>query len=109
MAKHIKYALQATLLILSFATVSFAAAQTQTVQHNSGFTGSASSIAVKFRSSVTAGDVLLVAQSTFDGETLNAPADSQGNAFALLVTGNSPGAAVAAIYIATPKLPGLIP
>jgi PKD repeat protein len=72
----------------------------QTVQHNSGFAGSASSVAVKFVSSVTAGHLLLVAQSTFDGETLNAPVDSQGNIFALLVTGDSPGAAVAAIYIA---------
>jgi hypothetical protein len=72
----------------------------QTVQHNSGFAGSASSVAVKFVNSVTAGHLLLVAQSTFDGETLNAPVDSQGNIFALLVTGDSPGAAVAAIYIA---------
>jgi hypothetical protein len=72
----------------------------QTVQHKSGFAGSASSVAVKFVSSVTAGHLLLVAQSTFDGETLNAPVDSQGNIFALLVTGDSPGAAVAAIYIA---------
>jgi PKD repeat protein len=78
----------------------------QTVQHNSGFTGSASSVAVGFKSNVTAGDVLLVAQSTFDVETLNAPADSQGNAFALLVTGDSPGAAVAAIYVATAKSTG---
>jgi hypothetical protein len=75
----------------------------QTVQHNSGFTGSASSVAVKFNSSVTAGHLVLVAQSTFDGETLTAPVDSQGNAFALLVTGDSPGAAVAAIYVATAK------
>ena len=72
----------------------------QTVQHNSGFAGSASSVAVKFVNGVTAGHLLLVAQSTFDGETLNAPVDSQGNIFALLVTGDSPGAAVAAIYIA---------
>jgi PKD repeat protein len=73
----------------------------QTVQHNSGFTGSASSVAVNFKNSVTAGHVLLVAQSTFDGETLLAPVDSQGNAFTQAVTAASPGAAVAAIYIAT--------
>jgi PKD repeat protein len=78
----------------------------QTVQHTSGFTGGASSVAVGFKSNVTAGDVLLVAQSTFDGETLNAPADSQGNAFALLATGDSPGASVAAIYVATAKSTG---
>jgi hypothetical protein len=77
-----------------------------TVQHNSHFTGSASSVAVKFRSSVTAGHLLLVAQSTYDQETLNAPTDSQGNAFARLVTGDSPGAAVAAIYVATAKSTG---
>jgi hypothetical protein len=77
-----------------------------TVQHNSRFTGSASSVAVKFRSSVTAGHLLLVAQSTYDQETLNAPTDSQGNAFARLVTGDSPGAAVAAIYVATAKSTG---
>jgi PKD repeat protein len=78
----------------------------QTVQHNSGFTGSANSVAVSFKSSVTAGHVLLVAQSTFDGETLSAPADSQGNVFAQLVTGNTPGASIAAIYLATANSTG---
>jgi PKD repeat protein len=78
----------------------------QTVQHNSGFIGSASSLAVTFKSSVTAGHILLVAQSTFDGETLIAPADSQNNVFAQLVTGRSPGDSVAAIYIATAKTTG---
>jgi PKD repeat protein len=78
----------------------------QTVQHSSGFTGSANSVAVTLKGIVTAGNRLLVAQSTFDGETLNAPVDSQGNVFNLLVTGHSPGAAVAAIYIATANSTG---
>ena len=73
------------------------------VQDNSGFTGNANSVSVAFKSNVTTGDVLLVAQSTYDGEKLNAPADTQGNAFSLAVTGDNPGNAVAAIYIATAK------
>ena len=83
-----------------------ASSSAQSVQHNSGFTGSASSVAVTFKSSVTAGHMLLVAQSTFDGETLVAPVDSQSNIFAQLVTSRSPGNSVAAIYIATAKSTG---
>jgi len=78
----------------------------RTVQYNSGFAASANIVPVSFQNSVTAGNVLLVAQSTFDGETLTTPVDSQRNAFARLVTGDSPGAAVAAIYIATARNTG---
>ena len=81
-------------------------APTQTVQHNSGFVGSANFVAVNFKSSVTAGHLLLVAQSTFDGETLSTPMDSQGNAFASLATAHSPGASVAAIYATTARSTG---
>lgn len=81
-------------------------APTQTVQHNSGFVGSANSVAVNLKSNVTAGHLLLVAQSTFDGETLSTPMDSQGNAFALLATAHSPGASVAAIYATTARSTG---
>jgi hypothetical protein len=93
------------------ATVSIQASATlgtgsgRTVQYNSGFTGNANSVSVSFKNSVTAG-TLLVAQSTFDGETLTTPIDSQGNAFAQLVTGDNPGATVAAIYIATARNTG---
>ena len=78
----------------------------QTIQHNSSFAASANSVSVSFQNSVTAGHILLVAQSTFDGETLTTPADSQGNAFAPAVTGDNPGAAVAAIYIAMARKSG---
>ena len=97
---------------MASATVSVQASQTvgtgsgRTVQYNSGFAGSANIVPVSFQNSVTAGNVLLVAQSTFDGETLTTPVDSQANAFARLVTGDSPGAAVAAIYIATARNTG---
>jgi hypothetical protein len=78
----------------------------QTVQFNNGFVASASSVPVSFKNNVTAGHILLVAQSTFDGETLTTPTDSQGNAFAQAVTADTPGAAVAAIYIATARTTG---
>jgi PKD repeat protein len=78
----------------------------RTVQYNSGFAGDANSVSVSFKNSVTAGHVLLVAQSTFDGETLTTPVDSQSNAFARVVTGHNPGAAVGAIYIATARNTG---
>ena len=96
----------------AIATVSVQASGTvgtapgQTVQFNNSFAGSANTVPVSFKNSVTAGHILLVAQSTFDGEALTTPMDSQGNAFAQVVTGDTPGAAVAAIYIATARTTG---
>ena len=79
-----------------------------TVQHNNGSNESASSIAVQFNSGVTAGNVLLVAESTYDGETLETPTDSLGNSFAQLVIAgvNSSDTAVVAVYGATANASG---
>ena len=79
-----------------------------TVQHNSGSNESASSIAVPFSNGVTAGHILLVAESTFDGETLETPTDSLGNSFNQLVIAgiNNNDVAVVAIYAATANSSG---
>ena len=77
-----------------------------TVQHNSGSTGSATSLAVAFNSNVTSGNVILVAVSTYDAETLDTPTDTQGNSFTQLVTAGTSGDSVAAIYAATAKSTG---
>jgi hypothetical protein len=73
----------------------------KTVQHNSGSTESGTSLAVAFPGNVTSGNVLLVAESTYDAETLGAPTDSRGNSFTQLVTAGTSGASTAAIYAAT--------
>ena len=77
-----------------------------TVQHNSGSTETGTSLAVAFTSNVTAGNVLLVAESTYDAETLGAPTDTQGNSYTQLVTAGTSGDSVAAIYAATAKSSG---
>ena len=74
-----------------------------TVQHNSGYHPTATSLAVAFNSNVTSGNVILVAVSTYDAETLNTPTDTQGNSFTQLVTAGTSGDSVAAIYAATAK------
>lgn len=76
-------------------------AQVRTVQHNSGFVPSGTSVAVPFKSNVTSGNVLFVAVSAYAGQTLNAPTDSQGNVYALAATTTNPGNSVASIYVAT--------
>lgn len=81
-------------------------AQVQTIQHSSGFVPSSTSVAVPFKSNVTAGDVLFVAVSTYAGETISAPTDSQANIYALAATGTNPGNSVASIYVATAKSTG---
>jgi hypothetical protein len=73
----------------------------KTVQHNSGSTESGTSLAVAFPGNVTSGNVLLVAESTYDAETLGTPTDSRGNSFTQLVTAGTSGASRAAIYAAT--------
>src|ERR1700686_5120350 len=78
-----------------------AGAQVRTVQHNSGFTAAGASVAVPFTSNVTFGNVLFVAGSTYAGQTLIAPTDSQGNVYALVATTTNPGNSVASIYVTT--------
>jgi hypothetical protein len=77
-----------------------------TVQHNSGSNESATSLAVAFNSNVTSGNVILVAESTYDAETLDTPTDSLGNSFTQLVNAGTSGDSVAAIYAATAKSSG---
>jgi len=78
-----------------------AGAQIRTVQHNSGFSSGGMSVAVLFKGNVTSGNVLFVAVSSYAGQTLIAPTDSQGNAYALAATTMNPGNSVASIYVAT--------
>ena len=51
-------------------TPSGASGAIDTVQHNSGSTESGTTLAVSFASNVTSGNVILVAESTYDAETL---------------------------------------
>jgi hypothetical protein len=88
------------LLVVLVCAVS-AGAQIRTVQHNSGFVPSGTAVAVQFQSNVTAGNVLFVAASTYAGQTLNVPTDSQGNVYALAAAVTNPGNAVAVIYATT--------
>ncbi len=76
-----------------------AGAQIRTVQHNSGFSSGGTSVAVLFKGNVTSGNVLFVAVSTYAGQTLSAPTDSQGNAYALAATATNPGNSAASIYV----------
>ncbi len=85
------------------AAYTISSASIHTVQDNSGYVADAASVAVAFGSSVTAGDVVLVAVSTYDAQTISTPTDTQGNSFTQLVTTGTSGAAVAAIYAATAK------
>jgi hypothetical protein len=85
------------------AAYTISAASIHTVQDNSGYSANGTSVAVAFGSNVASGDVVLVAVSTYDAETISAPTDTQGNSFTQLVTAGTSGAAVAAIYAATAK------
>jgi hypothetical protein len=79
-----------------------------TVQHTSGVVSNATSVAVPFNSSVTAGNLILVAVSSYDGVSLVAPTDLQSNSFtqlALTTVGTS-GNDVEAIYAATASASG---
>ena len=78
-----------------------ARAQISTVQHNSGFARSGTSVAVPFKGNVTSGNVLFVAVSTYAKQTLSAPTDSQGNVYTLAATATNPGNSVASIFTTT--------
>ena len=69
-----------------------------TVQHNNGYTASGTSVAVAFNSDVTSGNLLLVAESSSDGVSLETPTDTLGNTFVSLVTNGTSSQSVAAIY-----------
>ena len=79
-----------------------------TVQHTSGTTPDAVSLAVTFNSSVTSGNLILVAESSYDGVSLDTPTDSQGNSFTQLAvtTVGTAGNDVEAIYAATASASG---
>jgi hypothetical protein len=87
-------------------TISSSSTPILTVQHNSGDNPTATSLAVPFNSNVTAGNVLLVAVSTYDGVSLDTPTDSLSNSYTQLVTLGTSGASVAAIYAATSNSSG---
>jgi hypothetical protein len=70
------------------------------VQHSSASTGNNTSLARAFTQPNTAGNLLVVAISTYAGETINAPTDSLNNTYVQAVTTSQPGNAVAAIYYA---------
>ena len=77
-----------------------------TVQHNSGSSEDSDALAVSFTSNVTSENVILIAESTYDAETLATPTDMIGNTFTLLVTAGTSGDSVAAVYAATNKSSG---
>jgi hypothetical protein len=77
-----------------------------TVQHNSGTTESGTSVTVAYNSNVTSGNLLLVAESSYDGVSLEAPTDTLGNSFVQLVAKGTSGDSVAAIYAATANASG---
>ena len=77
-----------------------------TVQHNSASTEGGTSQAVAFTSNITSGNVILVAESTYDAETLDMPTDTMGNSFTQLVTAGTSGDSTAAVYAATAKSSG---
>ena len=87
-------------LFAFFASSTIASASPATVQDNSGYVADAASVAVAFSSNVTSGHAIIVAQSTYDAQTISTPTDTQGNSFTQVVTAGTSGAAVAAIYVA---------
>src|SRR5208337_1338820 len=96
--------ISAVLFLFAFcASSTLASASPTTVQDNNGYVADTTSVAVAFGSNVTSGHVIVVAVSTYDGETLVTPTDTQGNSFTQLVTAGTSGAAVAAIYVATAR------
>ena len=77
-----------------------------TVQSNSGSSEDSDALAVSFNNNVTSGNVILVAESTYDAETLATPTDTIGNTFTQIVTAGTSGDSVAAVYAATNKSSG---
>lgn len=88
-------------LIVALMIAVSAGAQVSTVQHNSGFGRSGTSVAVQFKGNVTSRNVLIVAVSAYAKQTLSAPTDSQGNAYTLAATATNPNNSVASIYATT--------
>ncbi len=104
--------LKALYVSISFFLLLFASSASgtpiMTVQHTSGVTSNSTSLAVPFNANVTSGNLILVAVSSYEGVTLAAPTDSQGNGFtqlALTTVGTS-GNDVEAIYAATASASG---
>jgi hypothetical protein len=87
-------------------TISSGGTPIKTVQSNNGSSEDSDALAVAFNSNVTSGNVILVAESTYDAETLATPTDTIGNTFTLLVTAGTSGDSVAAVYGATNKSSG---
>ena len=80
-------ALCAVTFAILFMFASFALSQTiMTVQHNSGYVASGTSVAVAYTSNVTSGNLILMAESTYDGVSIQTPMDTLGNSFTQLVT-----------------------
>ena len=89
------------------ATYAFgSSAPIHTVQSSNGFAASATSVPAVFTSSVTSGNLVLVAVSTYDAETIKVPTDTLGNSFTPLVSSGVSGSAVASIYAAVAKSSG---
>jgi hypothetical protein len=89
--------------VVGSAAYTISSSSIHTVQDNSGYVADAASVAVAFGSNVTSGDVILVAVSTYDAQTISTPTDTQGNSFTQVVTAGTSGSAVAAIYVASAK------
>ncbi len=85
----------------AFYTISSSSTPIMTVQHTSGSNETASSLAVPFNNNVSSGNVLIVAESTYAGVTLETPTDSLGNTYTQLVTGSYASHAVGAVYATT--------
>lgn len=78
-----------------------------TVQHNSAATETGTSLAVAFKSNITSGHLILVAESSYDGMSLLTPTDTKGNTFTKLVTQVAgSGESVTAIYSASANASG---
>ena len=100
-------ALSVVTITLLFLFASSASSQAVlTVQHNSGSAESGVSLPVEFNNPVTSGNLLLVAESTYDGASLEAPTDTLNTPFVQLVTKGTSGDSVAAIYAATASASG---
>ncbi len=97
LGKTAKATLASGLLLLAAMPAS---ATITVVQHASTSTGSNTSLALAFPSANTAGNLLVVAVSTYAGETINTPTDSLNNTYTQAVTVSQSGNAVAAIYYA---------
>jgi hypothetical protein len=78
------------------------------VQHTS-VSAAGTSLALAFVSNVTSGDLIVVAVSTYTGETINNPTDNSSNAYALAVSDKPPTTgtpSAASIYYAVANSTG---